>query len=88
MADMTEDIFAAHPYGKAALRKMAPVPANFRLYSVGWLEEHPKDFNTMKVTGAEFRVAKTGINKGKLSILVENTKRTVYVTKDEIERTV
>jgi len=33
----------------------------------------------MEVTGAEFREAKSGPNKGKLSVLVPNSKRTVHV---------
>lgn len=84
MPDMTVDVFAPTPYGKVALRKLAPIPENFRLYSAGWMEDHPDDFSVMKVSGAAFRAAKTGPNKGKLSILIRGTDRTVYVTKEEI----
>lgn len=83
--DMEKDVFADQSYGKAALKKMAPVPANFRLYAAGWLGKKPEDFDVMEVTGAEFRVAKSGPNKGKLSVLVPGTKRTVYVTKAEMD---
>lgn len=82
--DMERDFFAEQPFGKAALKKMAPVPENFRLYAAGWLGEKPEDFNVMEVTGAEFRTAKRGPNKGKLAIPVPGTKRTVYVTRDEM----
>lgn len=81
---MDQDLFAEQRYGKIALQKMAPVPENFRLYSAGWLGEKPKDWSVMEVTGAQFRVAKSGPNKGKLSIVVPGTKRTVYVTSTEM----
>jgi len=83
--DMDQDVFAEQSYGKVALQKMAPVPENFRLYCAGWLGKEPKDFTVMEVTGAQFRVAKTGVNKGKLSIMVAGTKRTVYVTATEMK---
>ena len=83
--DMEQDVFADQPYGKVALQKLAPVPENFRLYSACWLGKEPKDFTVMEVTGAEFRVAKTGPNKGKLSVLVAGTKRTTYVTSAEMK---
>jgi hypothetical protein len=82
--DMQIDIFAEQSYGKAALKKLAPVPENFRLYAAGWLGKKPEDWKTMKVTGAEFRAAKTGKNAGKLSILVKGSGRSVIVTKDEM----
>lgn len=82
--DMTTDVFAEQSYGKAALKKLAPVPENFRLYEAGWLGKKPKDWKTMKVSGAEFRTAKTGKNAGKLSILVKGSVRSVIVTKDEM----
>lgn len=82
--DMTIDIFRQHSFGKAAIQKIGPVSENFRLYQAGWLGEKPQDFDVMKVIGAEFRVAKSGKNKGKLCIMVPNTKRTAYVTKAEM----
>lgn len=39
----------------------------------------------MKVTGADFRVAKAGPDKGKLAVKVKGTDRTVYVTREEIK---
>lgn len=52
---MTVDIFAQHPFGKAALKKMGAVPENFRLYCAGWIGENPEEWKCMDVTGAEFR---------------------------------
>lgn len=81
--DMTEDIFATYSYGKVALKKMAPTPDNFRLYQAECLGQ--KEKAVMKVTGAEFRIAKSGPYKGKLSILVKGTKRTEFVTREEMK---
>ena len=83
---MDEDIFAKQPFGKAALAKIKPTSPNFRLYSAGWLETggSPDTWDTMEVTGAEFREAKTGPNKGKLTILVPGTVRTAYVHESEM----
>lgn len=83
-ADMTEDTFAAQPYGKIALKKLPPLPQNFRLFSAGWLGEKAQDWDTMKVTGAEFREAISGTNKGKLAIMVKGTQRSAYVTRQEM----
>lgn len=83
--DMEQDIFAEQTYGKAALSKLAPVSKNFRLYYAGWLGKRPEDWKEMEVKGAEFRIAKSGPNKGKLSILVPGTRRSVRVTKAEMQ---
>ncbi|MDH1848014.1 MAG: hypothetical protein E7L31_18295 [Aeromonas sp.] len=82
MTDMTRDTFAALPFGKAALQKLAPLPENFRLYEA----ENLGQGNGMKVTGAEFRAAKRGSNKGKLSIMVSGSKRVAYLSLDEIRK--
>jgi hypothetical protein len=84
MPDMTRDVFAEQPYGKLALTKLAPVSENFRLYQAGWLGDKPEEWTVMEVKGAEFREAKSGPNKGKLSILVPDTDRRVFLTRDEI----
>ena len=84
MTDMSKDIFADCSYGKVALNKLAPVPEKFRLFSAGWLGERPADWKTMKVTGAEFREAKSGPQKGKLVIMVKGTQRSAYVTREEM----
>ncbi len=83
--DMEQDLFAEQTNGKAALSKLAPVPKNFRLYYAGWLGKRPEDWKEMEVKGAEFRIAKSGPNKGKLSILVPGTRRSVRVTKAEMQ---
>jgi hypothetical protein len=85
MTDMTVDIFATERFGQVALRKLAPVSETFRLFSAGWLGTKPKDWKTMRVTGADFRVAKSGPNKGQLSIMVKGTQRSAYVTKEELK---
>lgn len=83
--DMRKDVMATESYGKAALQKLAPTPENFRLYEAGWLGNKPSEWTVMKVTGAEFREAKTGPNKGKLSVMVKDSKRTAYVTSEEMK---
>jgi hypothetical protein len=83
--DMEKDIFAEFSYGKAALKKLAPVPESFRLYSAGWLGKKPKDWDVMEVTGAKFRVAKAGPSKGKLSIMVKGSQRSALVTRAEMQ---
>lgn len=85
--DMREDVFAAFSYGKIALEKINPSSPNFRLYSAGWLEtgRGPETWEVMKVTGAEFREAMSGPNKGQLRIMVPDSKRTVYVHLSEME---
>ncbi len=81
MNDMNEKVFENQAFGQAALKKIGHVAENFRLFESGWLE----DSDTMRVTGAEFRNAKSGPNKGRMTIMVPNTKRTVYVTKSEMQ---
>ena len=79
-----EDIFGKQSLGKAALKKLGPLPENFRLYSAGWLGKKPEDWVEMRVTGCELRHAKKGVNAGKLCIPIPGTKRSVVVTKAEI----
>lgn len=83
MSNMEVDMFAENSFGKAALKKMGELPENFRLYEAGYVEDHPKDFRVMKVKGCEFRRAKTGKNKGKLSIKIPGTERSACVTPEE-----
>ncbi len=80
MTDMTHDEFAEFSFGKAALQKLPPLPANFRLYEAETL----RNGKGMKVTGAEFRVAESGPNKGKLCIPVPGTHKTVRLSQEEI----
>lgn len=81
--NMNEDVFADMTFGKLALQKLAPVDPNFRLYKAGWLGDPPAR-DVMEVTGAVFREALRGPNKGQLSIVVPDTSRTVYVTAQEM----
>ena len=82
-----QDIFADTDFGKIALKRMAeqsPLPEGFRLFSAGWMEDHPEKFWNFKVIGAQFRMAKTGKNKGKPTIKVEGTERVSVITKREL----
>lgn len=80
---MSQKIFEQQPFGKVALQKLGNVPDNFRLYNAEWIG-HKNECRVMRVTGAEFRFAKKGAKKGTLSVMVPNTKRTVYVTAEEM----
>jgi len=82
--DMTKDIFADQCHGVIALQKIAPTDVNFRLYKADWLGA-ADGRQVMAVTGAVFRHARRGVDKGKLSIMVPRTMRTAYVTAAEIE---
>lgn len=86
MTDMSARHFEEQPFGKIALQKLGDVPENFRLYHAAWLGSDPRSSDAMRVTGAEFRVAKRGPEKGLLSVMVPNTKRTVYVTAAEMRQ--
>jgi hypothetical protein len=83
MFDMEHDHFADYPHGKAALKKMGEVPENFRLFYAGWLGD-VRNADTMEVRGAEFRRAKAGKNKGKMTIKLPGTERTVYINKNDL----
>ena len=83
MNDMSEKVFEQQAFGKAALQKIGDVSENFRLFDAGWMGNGNLD--TMRVTGAEFRAAKSGPNKGRMTVMVPNTKQTVYVTKSEMQ---
>lgn len=83
--DMEQDVFAQFSSGKIALTKFAPVSADFRLFESEWLGDKPENWGVMKITGADFHVAKTGKDAGKRTILVKGTKRSVFVTRKEIQ---
>ncbi|WP_186050448.1 hypothetical protein [Burkholderia gladioli] len=80
------DLFADTNFGRIALAKIKPASPNFRLYEAGWLETGgpPDTWEIFEVIGAEFREAKRGPNKGKLSIMVPNTRRIVHLHRDEL----
>jgi len=77
-----DDIFKDLPFGKVAINKMGNVPDNFKLFNAELIEDCP---GNIKVTGAEFREAKTGPRKGQLVIEIHNTRKSVIVTKEETE---
>ncbi len=79
-----DDLIGRTAYGQAALRKLAPVPAGFRLYRAEWLGKKPADWREMRVTGGEFRAALSGARRGKLVIPVAGTVRSVVLTRAEV----
>lgn len=79
---MRESPFDSMPFGKAALEMLGPVPENFRLYEACLEPQPPKATTHMRVTGAEFRTAKTGKNKGMLCVMVPGSQRTVRVPRE------
>lgn len=85
MSDMKEDVFAETSFGRIALKKLAesaPLNQNFRLFEAGWMED--KVGTVMEVIGAEFKIAKSGPNKGKMCMMVPGTRRKVYVYAEEM----
>lgn len=82
-ADMTVDLWAKLDLGRFALSKLAPVPDNFRIYEAETLRDSTGYAGIIRFTGGEFRIAKSGPNKGKLSVLVKGTERTVIVSRAE-----
>ncbi len=82
---MDDKVFESSAFGKAALKQLGAVADGFRLFSAEWLGHTVKDAKVMKVTGAEFRPAKTGPKRGKLTVKLAGTTRTAYVTRDEIK---
>lgn len=77
---METDLFAETTFGRAALKKLAPLPENFRLYCAEWLGKKPEDWKEMRVTGRVFRASKGG----SLDIPVPGTIQSVIVTRDEM----
>lgn len=84
-----ENIFADTAFGKAALEKLSPVEEGFMLFECGWVGKtikELKDNGLMKCTGAVFREAKNGKNKGKRTVIVKGTERSTFITRQEILR--
>ena len=82
---MDTKIYENYVFGKLALEQMGPVSENFRLYEAGMSPQSPAEWTDMVVTGAEFSRATTGGNKGKLTILIPGTERTVRVSRKDIQ---
>lgn len=70
-----EDVMSKTSYGQAALKKFGTVPEGFEIFSAGWIGEKPKDWKTMRVSGAQF--------KGKKRI--PHTTMTTIVTVEEMK---
>lgn len=83
--DLNEKSMERTAHGRLALQKFGNVPENFRLFDAGLQPEDPVNWVRMRVTGAEFRAAKTGPNKGKLTQLLAGTTRTVVLERHELE---
>lgn len=82
---MTNDIYGSLPFGQAALKKMIVPNGNFRIYVAELLDpNNPRRSRRMKVSGAVFREAKRGPNKGKLVMMVPGSIQTAIVTAAEI----
>ena len=79
-----DDVFADTSYGKAALKKLAPVPENFQLYFAG-IAGDIKTSDTMEVRGCVFRKAAAGPRKGELCIMVPGTVQTVFVSNADMK---
>lgn len=62
-------------YGQAALKKFGAVPEGFEIFSAGWIGEKPKDWKSMRVTGAQFKGRKR----------IPHTTMTTIVTVEEME---
>ena len=81
--DMTVDEIGRTPFGKVAMRKLnedGATAKNFRLFYMENLGN-----GVMLLKGAIFRRAKSGKNKGKLSVRVPRTTVTTYVCASEVE---
>lgn len=79
-----EDIFESQSYYKVAMAKIKPDNPDFRIFCCGWVGDyHTTD--TMQVTGAVFREAKSGPRKGKKVVEVTGTRRSAFVTVAEMK---
>lgn len=70
-----DDIMTKTSYGKAALKKFGAVPDGFEIFAAGWIGKNPKDWNAMRVTGAQFNGRKR----------IPNTTMTTIVTSAEMD---
>jgi len=85
MGDMTGKVMEDTVFGGLALAKMGEVPENFRLYSASRVGVNLQTSIGVEVLGAEFRRAKSGKNRGMLSIEVPGTRRAAFVSNEEIQ---
>jgi hypothetical protein len=75
--------FDEQDYGRAARSRLKDVHENFRWYISEVVGED--EATAIKLTGAVFREAKRGPNKGKLSIIVKDTQRVAVVSRADVE---
>lgn len=69
-----DDLMDTTSYGRAALRKFGAVPEGFHVFSAEWLGDKPKDWRTMRVTGAQFKSNRP----------IPGTTMTTIVTREEM----
>ncbi|MFM2053919.1 MAG: hypothetical protein RL456_1956 [Pseudomonadota bacterium] len=72
-----DDIMDKTRYGQAALRKFGAVPEGFHVFKAAWIGEEPKDWKSMRVTGAVFAGRRR----------VPHTTMETIVTAEEMEAT-
>ncbi|TJY57207.1 hypothetical protein E4T66_17515 [Sinimarinibacterium sp. CAU 1509] len=82
--EMHDEMMLDYPPSLAAAKQLGEVPAGFAFFEFECLGDRPEEFTVMKVTGAVFREAKTGKNKGRRTVAIPGTERTVYVTAEAI----
>lgn len=83
---MTEDrdLLGDTDYGRLGLKKLGQVPEGFRFYRVERLGRPPHYTDAIKLTGGVFREAKRGVNKGRRTVLVEDSEVDVIFTQAEL----
>lgn len=84
-ADMRNAIYHQMDFGQLALQKLGQTDPNFRLYLAGIKPEPPKEWTHMEVVGAVYREPKTGPNKGTLSLMVPGTRKSVKLSRSELD---
>lgn len=72
-------------YGRLALLKFNDSHPDFVVYEAEWLSDDTGQRAVLKVTGAVVRAAKSGPRKGERVVVMPNTKRHVYISRDELE---
>lgn len=81
----SDDAFGGSAIERAMINKIGKMPDNFRVFCAGWIGKTPADWKTMSITGGLFEPISRGKNKGRMLKQVSGTKRTVVVTREEIQ---
>ena len=71
-------------YVKAAVKKLGDVPENFFIYRLAWIGTGKAA--VMQLTGAVFREAKKGKNKGEMCIVIKGSEKVTHMTHEEIDK--